>query len=265
MIIAEENKAYDEVLVSKQAPYLASLARRFGTATRMHAGYPTRCPSLAAYIILTSGTDHGICDDRPPHRHRLGGDNLFQQIEQSGRQWRGYAESMPANCTLNDAGELYLVRHSPAPYYLTARKRCQDWQLPLGTVHSGALHDDLTSGTLPVFAFVSPNACNDMHGSATCPNDQVATGDTWLSHWIPLVLAGPDFRSGRLAVIITWDEGSLTDNHIPTVVLSVGTQTVSSATLFTHCSTLRTVEEILRLPLLGCAAAAASLRAPFAL
>ena len=59
--------------------------------------------------------------------------------------------------------------------------------------------------------------------------------------------------SSRLVVIITWDEGSRTDNHIPTLVISPTTTQLAPGNAFTHCSTLRTVEEILRLSLLGCA------------
>jgi phosphatidylinositol-3-phosphatase len=100
------------------------------------------------------------------------------------------------------------------------------------------------------------------------PGKQCLTGsdgiaDTWLRTWMPLILAGPDYRSGRLVVIITWDEGTSTDNHIPTIVISPTTHGTQSAIHYTHCSTLRTSEEILRLPLLGCAASTPSMRTAF--
>jgi hypothetical protein len=62
-------------------------------------------------------------------------------------------------------------------------------------------------------------------------------------------------------VIITWDEGSATDNHIPTLVIAPTAEHVASDQPYTHCSTLRAVENILALPRLGCAATAASLSA----
>jgi hypothetical protein len=266
MIIAEENKSYAEVLGSGEAPYLTRLAGTYGSAVRMDAGYPSSCPSLAAYIILTSGSDHQICDDAAPRDHPLTGGSVFAQVRSSGREWRAYAESMPANCTTHDAGGgLYLVRHAPASYYTGLRADCRSWQVPLGTLDSGALHDDVTAGTLPAYSFVTPNACNDMHGAAGCPGHHVAVGDAWAARWMPSILAGPDFRSGRLVVVITWDEGSGSDNHIPTLVLSTRTRHVNATTPGTHCSTLRTVEEILRLPLLGCATTATSMRSAFAL
>jgi hypothetical protein len=266
MVIAEENKTFDQVLGSGDAPYLTGLAAAYGSALHMDAGYPASCPSLAAYVILTSGGDQGICDDAPPADHPLAADNVFAQVQRSGREWRAYAESMPGTCALeNAAGGLYLVRHAPATYYVAQRSRCRQWQVPAGTPAAGPLHDVVVAGRLPAYAFVTPNACNDMHGAVQCRNGEVATGDAWLSHWLPEVLAGPDFRSGRLAVVVTWDEGSSADNHIATVVLSRRTSHVRATQRWNHCSTLRTVEEILRLPLLGCAADASSMRAAFGL
>ena len=66
MVIAEENEEESAVIGSSEAPYLTRLAATYGQATNMQAGYPTECPSLAAYIIITSGDRAGICDDKNP-------------------------------------------------------------------------------------------------------------------------------------------------------------------------------------------------------
>jgi hypothetical protein len=264
LVIAEENHGYDQIIGSPDAPYLNGLAQTYGTATRLDAGYPARCPSLAAYILLTSGTTAGICDDRAPKAHPLRRESLFQQVAASGREWRNYAESAPAPCTLsNAAGGRYLVRHVPATYYVGERARCERWVVPMGEPGSGSMHDDIAAGTLPAFGFVSPDACHDMHGAATCLSGRVGDGDRWLKSWLPQILDGPDYRAGELAIVITWDEGTGTDNHIPTVVISPTTRGIEADTVFSHCSTLRTVEEILGLPLLGCATDAASMAAAF--
>jgi hypothetical protein len=259
LVIAEENHAYGDVIGSPDAPYLTALAASYGNATRLDAGYPTRCPSLAAYILLTSGTTAGICDDRAPKAHRLTNDNVFRQVAASGREWRASAEAAPGNCALtNSADGRYLVRHVPATYYVGDRRNCARWAVPIG-----ALHHDLTTGTLPAFSFLSPDACHDMHGAPSCPTDMVGKGDRWLHTWVPAITTAPDFRAGRLVVIITWDEGTSVDNHIPTLIVAPGTRRIASSQPFTHCSTLRTTEEILRLPLLGCARTAASMRSAF--
>jgi hypothetical protein len=262
LVIAEENHTYDQVGGSPQAPYLAGLARTYGSATRFDAGYPPSCPSLAAYLLMTSGSRYGICDDRPPEAHPLPGDNVFHQVDQAGLRWRGYADSAPGRCARTDgSGGRYLVRHVPAAYYLDIRAECARRVVPL----SPTLADDAAAGSLPAFGLVSPDACHDMHGTPACAGDQIGAGDRWLRSTLSAILAGPDYRAGRLAVIITWDEGSASDNHIPTLVVAPGARGVNTARAFSHCSTLRTVEDVLHLPLLGCAATAPSMAATFRL
>jgi hypothetical protein len=258
MIIAEENHGYRQIIGSPDAPYLNQVAAAYGTATAFDAGYPAHCPSLAAYILMTSGTTDGICDDNDPKAHPINGDNIFRQVTVTDRQWRDYAEAAPGNCALTGHGR-YLVRHVPAAYYRDERNDCRRWAVPLGDAFS----KDIAAGRLPAFAFVSPDACDDMHGAAGCPVDLVGAGDRWLRTWLPQIMAGPDYRAGRLTVIVTWDEGTSTSNHIPTLVIAPTVRHVSTARPLSHCSTLRFAEQQLGLPLLGCAAGAISLGAPF--
>jgi phosphatidylinositol-3-phosphatase len=258
LVVAEENHTAEDVLGSGRAPYLSALARRFATLTDMAAGYPVGCPSLPAYLLMTSGSTHDVCDDAGPAAHPIDGASIFSQVEDAGLQWRGYAESMPAPCTRDDAAVgRYLVRHAPAPYY-TGATRCRDWDLPLGTASAGALHDDVTAGSLPDYGFVTPNACDDMHGANVCGGDVIADGDRWLAGWLPQIMAGPDYREGRLVIVVTWDEGSRSSNHIPTVVVSPTAQGVQVTERVTHCGLLAMEEDLLRLPRLGCATSAPS-------
>ncbi|MFL6100734.1 MAG: alkaline phosphatase family protein [Actinomycetales bacterium] len=256
MVIAEENEPESAIIGSSQAPYISQLAATYGQATNMQAGYPTDCPSLAAYILMTSGSQQGICDDANPAKHQLAGDNIFNQVAAAGLQWREYAESMPGNCHRSNDG-LYLVRHAPPPYYPSERERCQSWDVSFGTTSSGALRSALGSG-LPAYSFVTPNACNDMHGATGCTSGKVKRGDDWLARWMPLIMGSPDFQQGRLLVIVTWDEGSKSSNHIPTVLVGRSISAKKPGTAYSHCSTLRTTEDILGLPRIGCATTASS-------
>ncbi len=142
---------------------------------------------------------------------------------------------------------MFLARHTPAPYYTSEASQCTADDIALGTLTSGALHTAISNGTLPAYAFVTPDACDDMHGAPSCSSGRVAAGDAWLSRWMPQLTGGTDFRAGHLVIIITWDEGSDTSNHIPTLVISPSTRGVRSTTAYTHCSTLRTAEDILHL------------------
>jgi phosphatidylinositol-3-phosphatase len=263
LVVVEENKSYDDIIGSPEAPYLNDLARRFGSATAYDAGYRAKCPSLASYVLLTSGSEHGICDDDPPGKHPLGGDNIFRQVAGSGREWRVYAQSMPRACARETVGT-YLVKHNPAPYYTSERARCDTWDVPLGSRSDGALAKDVASG-LPSLSFVIPDACDDMHGGHGCPDGHlVRRGDSWLSQWLPMIMAGPDYTQGKLAIMVTWDESSSDqDNHIATLVISPTTRRISDPTPQTHCTSLRTIEDLLHLPPLGCAAGVAPATARF--
>jgi hypothetical protein len=264
MVIVEENRTYEQVIDSSDAPYLTRLSHSYGSAARMVANYPVGCPSLAAYILMTSGGTAGICDDEGPRHHPIPGPNIFAQLDAAHRPWRNYAEDLPAPCARkNGPHGTFLVRHTAVPYYTSESRTCAIGQVELGTTARGALSDDLTAGRLPAYSFVTPNACHDMHGAPGCLDRHVALGDAWLARWIPRILAGADYRAGRLVVIITFDEGSEDDNHIPTVVLSPTTRHVESARPYDHCSTLRTTEDLLGLPALGCARSAVPMVADF--
>jgi len=61
---------------------------------------------------------------------------------------------------------------------------------------------------------VIPDLCHDAHDC------RLATADAWLKPWLRQIQAGPDFRAGRLAVVVTFDEdGGTTGNRVLTAVM----------------------------------------------
>jgi hypothetical protein len=249
--IVMENKAQDQVLGARAAPYISRLASRCGSATRFFA---ESHPSLPNYIAMTSGSTQGIGDDSDPSSHRLSVPSIFSQL---GSGWRALEESMSSNCAQHNSG-LYAVRHNPAAYYTNIRAACSRQDVALGR------RPDISAR----FTFITPNICSDMH---SCPrsNDQrtqIAIGDAWLARWLPKILATRAYRSGSTAVFITWDEddGSAS-NRIATIVVSPSTRRGTRASArFDHYSLLRTTEDLLRLPRhLGRAASAPSMRRAF--
>jgi len=219
-------------------------------------------PSLPNYLSATSGVSYAFApwsnDCSPTAASCTTGNlNVFRQIGLAGKGWRGYAETMPSNCDRANSGN-YAVRHNPPPYY-TDLGSCSSWDVPMGTTSAGNLLHDVNAAALTAYSSVTPNLQNDMHDGS------VATGDTWLSGWIPKITAGPDYQNGNLAIFIVWDENSgSSPNHVACFVLSAFTPaTTTSATAFTHYSLLRTTEEITGVGLLGNAASANSMRTAF--
>jgi phospholipase C len=117
---------------------------------------------------------------------------------------------------------------------------------------SGPLAQALQSNALPAFSFITPNLCNDTHD---CP---VATGDAWLSRWVPAIVASPAYRAASTVIFVSWDEGeggssnncsvntSDVGCHVATLVVSPSTpRGTRSDLLYNHYALLKTTEQLL--------------------
>ena len=132
------------------------------------------------------------------------------------------------------ANDQYATRHNPFVYFhsvIDDAARCDAHVVPLGKVSvnhgggpdqfSGHLFNDLQRlETTPNFMFVTPNLCNDGH-DATCVGLNVegthagglVGADLWLKHWMPLVFRSPAYQSGKLLVVLTFDESGFSDSR----------------------------------------------------
>ena len=132
----------------------------------------------------------------------------------------------------------YANRHNPFIYFhsiIDQTAECDANVVPLGDVavgtpsvfnktplpdtFTGHLAQDLNKmKTTPRFAFITPNLCNDGH-DATCAGtntEGTTTGglvgaDLFLKHWLPLIVTSQAYRTGQMLVVITFDEGNVTD------------------------------------------------------
>jgi phosphatidylinositol-3-phosphatase len=235
-----ENEGYS-VMGSPSAPYLNALATHCGLATNDVA---VSHPGLPNYIALTSGSTQGITDDAEPSSHPLNVPSIFSELKGN---WRALAESMPSACDRVTSGS-YAARHNPAVYY-TNLPTCSRDDVPLTS----------PLNLSAAFTFITPNICNDMH---SCP---VSTGDAWLKSHVPQIVSSPQYRTGSLALFITFDENNLAaNNQIPTIVVAPSVpKGLRVSKSFTHYSLLRTTEALLHVPSLGGARSANSMVTPF--
>jgi acid phosphatase len=105
---------------------------------------------------------------------------------------------------------------------------------------------------------ITPNLCDDAHDCS------LSTADGWLHRWIPQLQQGRDWQSGKLAIVITFDENDgSSPNNVLTVVMSRRTHHDVSGVHFTHYSWTRYVDQLIKAPPLRSAASAQSLRGPF--
>jgi phospholipase C len=249
VLILDENKPAASVIGNSAAPYLNALAHSYATATNYGA---VTHPSLPNYLALTSGTTAGITSDcNPPGgactaavRH------IGDEIADSGRTWKMYAEDMPTPCATSNSGR-YAVKHVPFVYYPDVTKDhafCRAHVVPY-TEFAG----DLASAeSLPAYSFVSPNLCNDMHDCS------VATGDAWMAQNVARILDSPAFQTQRSLLVIAFDEGDAANNVVPCIFAGpAAKRAYATATPFTHYSLLRTIELEWNLPALTANDAAA--------
>ncbi len=248
-VIVMENREYGDVIGADDAPYLNHLADTYALATQYYA---TTHPSAPNYISMLGGDTFHIQSDC--ETCYVSAPNLVDALEAGGKTWHAYMEGMPSPCFTGDAYP-YLTKHDPFMYFDDVRDnpaRCKN------IVPLTRLNTDLANGTVPDFAWITPNMCHDMHDCST------AAGDQWLSTFVPRILASPAWKNGG-ALFITWDEGHSNDGcctyaaggHVATLVVSPLAKAHYRSTIpYDHYALLRTIADAWHLTAPGHAASA---------
>jgi acid phosphatase len=208
LTIVEENHGQTSAL--RGMPYLSMLSQHYARTT----AYRTLThPSLPYDLAMAGGSTFNVRDDGSPAQHPLSGPSVFDAARSTGHSAKTYAEGMTSPCQLTSSGR-YAVKHNPWPYFASAASRsaCRSFDLPAGTVTSGAVRNDVVRGTLPHVGLLIPDLCHDAHDCS------LATADSWLRSWVSMITSGPDYQSGRLVVVITVDE---TEGTGPGSILTV--------------------------------------------
>jgi len=251
MVIVEENREDSAVLGTGAAPYLDSLAATYGIASQSFA---TSHPSLPNYLDLVSGSTQGVHDDGTGYSFNT--PELAGQLDAAGIGWHAYMEGISTPCPAQTSGGGYAKKHDPFVYFqdVSGSPACNN------VVPYGQLATDLSAGKAPPFLWVTPDLCDDGHDCST------GHMDAWLASQLPTVLASAWFDDHGV-VIITFDEGSsdagccggASGGHVATLVIAhdAPVHRVLS-TPVDHAGTLRTIETLYGLPLLGDAACSCS-------
>lgn len=249
VILMFENREITRVIGNPQMPVYNRWASEYTLLTRYYA--ITR-PSLPNYLALIGGDTFGIrtnCIDC-----YVNAPSLPDLIEASGRTWKTYQEAMPQPCYLQYTRR-YAPKHNPFIYFdpiRTDAERCQSHVVALGE-----LENDLVTGQLPNFVFITPDLCNSGHD---CGLDVV---DAWLDTWLQRLWAYPALAQEGL-IVLTWDEGQSEQGccgfepgggRVATVLISPWVKRgFQDDTPYNHYSLLKTIATAWNLPLLGHAA-----------
>ena len=297
-VILEENRSLDEIIGSPDTPEITRLAKTYGLAGNFFA---IRHPSEPNYVALVGGDTFGIRDDDAFYcvagkadpgcqgsagpgyvDHTVAGDNLAVQLDKAGLSWKGYFESLPEPGSLayhapspeapasGQPDALYAVKHNG---FMTFKSVQDDPARARKIVGFDALEHDIAAGTLPNFAHIVPNQCNDMHGlkGHDVPEDCVgrskgllARADKMVGKIVTDIMQSAQWRApGNSAIVVTFDEGGKSGSgplgccgtdpadpdhpgggHIPTIVITNhGPRGLQDPTPYNHYSMLRTIED----------------------
>jgi phosphatidylinositol-3-phosphatase len=245
VLVVLENHSLSQVIGSPFMPYLNSLAAQHALAENYFANAH---PSIGNYFMLTSGQIETNDDN---FTGTISDDNLVRALAGAGRSWKAYLESLPAPGYTGGSVDLYLKHHNPFAYLSDVLDSSPQAANMVPFTQFAA---DLSSASLPAFAFVVPNAQNSAHdcpgGAPACADSgKLAAADNWLKTNIDPLINSPAFSNGVL--IITWDEGNTADvanggGQVATVIAGMQVKVAfRSMTFYQHQSVLRLILDLL--------------------
>ncbi|HEX9342262.1 MAG TPA: alkaline phosphatase family protein [Actinomycetota bacterium] len=266
IVVVEENHSYSQIIGNPSAPFINQLA---GHGTLLTGYFAVSHPSLPNYLAMTSGDTQGITSDCPTCT--VPADNLGAQLNHAGIRWKAYAQSLPGPCSNTPNAGDYARKHEPFMYYDTVRN---DGSCGARVVPTSQLDADVAAGTLPSFAFVTPDILHDMHGNGGQSDAQrVAAGDAWLRDLSTRLVASPAWRQDT-RLVVTFDEGEGAEGaagccggvanggHVLTIVTGPRVPSGQDSRPYSHYALLRSIEARFGLPYLRHAGDPASTTIP---
>ena len=271
LVIMLENQYRSYVM---QNPYFKRLARQ---GICLSNSFGVMHPSQTNYIASIAGELCNVTLDSAPAP--LPQRTIVDLIEESplGLTWKAYMQSYtpqnaPWSPTLEPQDEYpYVIKHNPFSSFANIQQSSARWERIQG---EDAFWVDIKNGTLPNYAWFTPNMWNDGHyltGTHEEPEERapklVDQTAAWLESFLgDLRFPGPDsLLPPRTLVVITFDEADFKKsyeggseymvydgpNQIYTVLLGDMLQPGEQAEGYNHYSLLRTIEENFQLGSLG--------------
>jgi hypothetical protein len=234
LIVVLENQNFAQ---AAQDPDLKLLAQQGTSFEDFHGLFH---PSYANYLSMVSGALIQTPQDR---QITVNQPTIGDRLEEQGKRWKNYAEDYPGHrgdCFLDSGRGKYARKHVPFLSFARVQKeRCDN------VVSATELMADLKAGSLPEYAYYSPNLDNDGHDPVLDPATGLKKGAAGLKRVLDPILADPALRKGLL-VVVTYDEsqGSSRDNHIYTVFLGdMVKPRNTNHDVLNHFNVLRTIED----------------------
>ena len=232
-----ENKGYDSIVGSSNAPFLNSLINAYGFADNY---YGLTHGSLPNYYAVIGGSTFDItyncaspCIDATT--------TLASNIDDAGKTWRAYAQSLePGANPLVDSGD-YSNDQTGFPAFTSIASDVDYAKAHILPLEQMAI-DLADPATAPNFAWFAANEDFNGEGPVDFPwgmlrfaLSQISPGhqynvpalDQFLSETVPVVLNSETFKTTKSVLVVTFDEDNNNTslgfgnegNHIVTVVI----------------------------------------------
>ncbi len=221
--------------------------------------------------------------------HWFSGRTIVDQLEAHGLTWKAYMQSMPYPGytgvaypfrTVNGQQvpvQLYVQKHNPFEYFTSVRNNPARMN---NIVPFTQFAQDLNSGKVPNFVWISPDTCHDMHGidpsdaqylglpacaypASGLDHSIITLGDEFIQSLVPEIMASSAWKQ-RSAIVLVWDENDFSGFngccHSPTgvagatlgganapflVITSKNPQHFyDSSTPYNHYTLLATIEQL---------------------
>ncbi|HEX8034531.1 MAG TPA: alkaline phosphatase family protein [Ktedonobacterales bacterium] len=268
--IMMENHSYDDIIGNPNAPQLNAYAHTYALATSY---YGVTHPSEPNYVAAIGGSYYGIQDDAAYNStaggvsHTISAPSIVDQLEGAGLTWKTYQQALPyagftGTAYPSSSNALYASKHNPFLNFAHIQNNPTERQ---NIVPDTQLFTDLQSAHVPNFSFIAPDQCHDMHGTASCTDDDalLQAGDAYVASVVSAITASTIWAKGNNAIVSTWDENDSSPfgttgccnanpggGHVATIVIANhGPRGVQDATPYNHYSLLKTIEDAFHL---GC-------------
>lgn len=240
VVLILENRSYEKIINSPEAPYINSLAN---TGALLTESYAIEHPSQPNYLDLYSGSNQGITDNVFP-ASRFKTLNLGYQLISNGKSFKTFSENLPAVGWDGESINGYVRKHNPSANWMGTDIN----QIPSETNQPfSAFPSDFNK--LPTVSFVVPSLQNDMHDGS------ISIGDTWIKNNLGNYITWAETHNSLF--ILTFDEDdNSANNHIATIFYGAYVKQGSYATKISHFTILRTLEDMYSLSYAGQASSA---------
>lgn len=220
-----ENKNYNTIIDSSEAPYINSLIAK---GTLFTNTYAVTHPSYPNYVDFFAGDPNGVIDDKCINSTTLITPNLYTNLNSAGKSFAWYSDGLPeTGSTVCNSGNYY-EKHNPTTLFANVP----------GSANKPFSSFPTDYSQLENVVCISPDINNDMH------NGSVARGDKWLKTNLSALADWCATHNSIFVVYFDENDGAV-GNQIPVVAVGEHVKVnYKEPTQYDHYNWTRTICEM---------------------